>query len=114
MITKEGYTPELLASGQLAGSKGTLFEVETGLRAVIEGVVYYNTTGGALTCNTYINDGTTSRQYDKHSVDAGLRYIAVDSTAPIYLDAGGIIEGDAGSATSINYFIFGQTKQRGA
>lgn len=107
------FTPELLASGQLASSKGTTYEVPAGMRAIVDHIAYYNTSGGSLTCRTYVNNGT-SRQIHSASVAASQRHIVIDNTAPLYLDSGHLMEGDAGSATSVNYFIFGKLEQKGA
>jgi hypothetical protein len=111
MSESEAYTPLLLASGQLTNAKATLYPIPTGMKAIIDTISYYNTTGGALVCDTFINDGT-SRQYDKHSVPTISRYIAVDQTAPLYLDSGNIIEGNTTANTSVNFFIFGRLKQK--
>ena len=105
-------TPSLLASGQLANSKGTLYTCPTGFRTIIESIQYYNTTAGALTVDTYIHDGT-SRQTDSHSVDANSRYIALDKNAPYFLDAADLLQGNTSAATSVNYHVFGWEEQRG-
>lgn len=106
------YTPALLASGQLANAKGTLYTVPTGFRARVTCITYYNTTGGALTVSTYIDDGT-SRQIDSRSVPAASRYIALDSTAELLLDAADKVEGNTSSNTSVNYHVFGWEEQKG-
>lgn len=105
------FTPHYLASGQLASSKGTIYTVPTGMRAIIDSIVYYNTTGGALVCNSYINDGT-SRQFHKVSVPTVSRSIVLDNNSPLYLDEADLIEGDTSSATSVNYFIFGRLQAK--
>jgi hypothetical protein len=105
------FTPELLASGQLANSATAIYTVPTGMRAKIEVVTYFNTTGGALSCSTYINDGT-QREIHRASVPTVSRTIVIDETAPLYLDAADVLLGAASSATSVNYHVFGQLEQK--
>lgn len=103
------YTPALLASGQLSNVKGALFTVPAKFRAEVDHITFFNTSGGALSCSLFINFGS-SREIRRTSVDAGAHSIIIDRNAPIYLDAGQIIEGLAGAATSVNYHIFGSYK----
>lgn len=105
------FTPDLLADGQLPSSKTVIFSCPTGARVKILNITYFNTTAGALTCSTYVNGGT-SRQIDSESVPATSRRIVSDATAPIFLDEGDSIEAAAGSATSVNYLIFGEMEQK--
>jgi hypothetical protein len=83
------------------------------MRAKIDCVSYFNTSGGGLLCKTYINDGT-SRQIHEITIATKARSIVVDGTAPHYLDAGYKVEGDAASATSVNFHVYGQLEQKGA
>lgn len=111
-MLQESYTPRPLQTGVLANAKGTIFTARAGFRTIVDSIVYFNSTGGALVCDTYINDGT-ERGYDKHSVPATTRYIAVDKNAPLYLEAGYLILANTTAAGSVSYFIFGQEKQLG-
>jgi hypothetical protein len=47
------------------------------------------------------------------SVPATKRYIALDSTAELLLDAADKVEGNTSANTSVNYHIFGWEEQKG-
>lgn len=100
----------LLTSGQLANSKGAIYTVPTAMRAELRHVRLFNTTGGALTCNVYVNDGTSRKIYGR-SLPSGEFHIVVDENAPIGLSAGHILEADTSSATSVNFHIWGRLMQ---
>lgn len=100
----------LLASGQLANSKGAIYTAPTAMRAEILHVRFFNTTGGALTCNAYVHDGTSRKIYGR-SLPAGEFHIVVDMNAPVGLSAGHLLEADTSSATSVNFHIWGRLIQ---
>lgn len=107
------FTPYPLAAGQLGNAKGTLYTIEAGFRAIIDHIVYFNTDSGALVCTLFVSDGTTSRQMQSKSVNASERQILIDTTAPLYLDEGYLVEGGTTSGSKVNYFIYGQLEQKG-
>lgn len=106
------YTADLLASGQVASGATAMYTVPTGMRAIIDCIAYYNTSGSANSVVTYVNGGT-QRIIDTHSVPANSRYIAIDKTAPLYLDAADIVLASDGVGSEVNYHVFGSVEQKG-
>lgn len=107
------FTPRPLADGQLAATKGTLYTCPTGFRAKVSLIRLYNTTAGALLCNIYVKPGSTSRTIYRQSIPATEYIVVSDGSTVILLDAGDLIEGDAASATSVDYLICGEEEQKG-
>lgn len=103
---------DLLANGQVASGATAMYTVPTGFRAVIDSIMYYNTSASANSVVTYINAGT-QRIIDTHSVDANGRYICIDNNAPLYLDAADILLASDGVGAEVNYHIFGTIEQKG-
>lgn len=106
------FTPKLLASGQLANAKGTLYQTPTGMRAKITSLHCFNTDVGSLLISLYLNDGV-SRQFDSHTLATLSRYVSIDQLSQQYLDETNKIEGLAGTASKVNYWIFGELEQKG-
>lgn len=107
------YTPRLLASGQVATSKGAIYTCPTGMRVQNAYVHYDNTSAGvAQTCETYINDGT-SRRFDKHQIPVDSPYVPNDKLTPIHLKAGQAIEALTTTANVLNFHVFGEDEQVG-
>lgn len=101
------YTAKPLGQGQLANSKGTLYTVPGATTTLITRGSLVNTTAGALTVNLYLKTaaGSSRRIIPKDlSLAAGASY---DLRGGHVVDAGGLIEGDASSATSVDYFLSG-------
>ena len=99
-----------LADGQLPNTKTTLYTVPGSTIAHITHVVLVNTSGGAITVNIYVKrSGSTSRRIiDKDkSIAAGASYWVPISPSALRLSAADVIEGDASSATSVDYVILG-------
>jgi hypothetical protein len=100
-------TAKPLGQGQLPSSKGTLYTVPGATATLITRGTLVNTTAGALTVNVYLKTsaGSSRRIVPKDlSLAAGA---SVDIRGGHVVDAGGLIEGDASSATSIDYFFSG-------
>lgn len=98
-----------LADGQLPNTKTTLLTVASSTIAHITAIVLVNATAGAITVNIYVKrSGSTSRRIiaKDYSMAAGASYWVPITTA-LRLSAGDVIEGDASSATSIDYLITG-------
>ena len=94
------------ADGQLANSKGTILTVpSTAIGSAVK--VRLVNTGVAVTVNLYAK-ATTSRRL----VPKDTRLLAGGGlvVGPIILSMGMLIEGDAGTATQVDYWIEGITE----
>lgn len=100
-------TPHVLADGQLANSKATIYTVPTGSRAVITFFSIFNTGGATETVAIYLKPSGTSRRIGGYSLTTitGARVISVGET--ICLEAGDVIEGSSTNATVTDYVISG-------
>lgn len=102
-------TPRILAEGQLASSKGTLYTVPSSVRAQVTFFAVFNTSGSAETTKIYIKPGSTSRQIEEYSLAGKGSARVVANGEILSLEAGDLIEGESTSATTVNYIISGVT-----
>ena len=58
-------TAKVLADGQLAAAKATLYTVPADTKALVKFFRLYNTAAVTRTCNIYLKPGATSRQIVK-------------------------------------------------
>lgn len=97
----------------MPNSKTTLYTVPASTFAYITGVMLANTeTGTAYTVNIYLKrSGSTSRRLlgASTSIAASARLDVIGDAQAIRLSAGDVIEGDASTASKIDYFICGVT-----
>jgi hypothetical protein len=95
-----------LASGQLAGSKGTLYTVPGSTQAVVKSITLVNTDSVTRTVNLYVNTAGTSRRICPKdlSLPAGAMF---ELDRVITLEAADLIEGDASTATVVDFVISG-------
>jgi hypothetical protein len=100
------FSIKALGEGQLAGAKGTIYTVPSVTQTVIKTITLVNTTAGALTVNLYINSSGTSRRIIPKDLSLGAGE-ALETDRDYTLEAGDLIEGDASSATSIDFTISG-------
>lgn len=98
-----------LADGQLAAAKATLYTVPALTTAIIKQITYTNTDASDRTVNLYVKrSGSSSRRIIPKNMN-----LAVGNTMywgdgdSMELSAGDIIEGDASSATVVDYVITG-------
>jgi len=96
-------TATLLANGQLAASKGTLYTAAG--PTIVKSITLVNTDASARTVNLYIKR-TTSRRVIPMSLSlaAGTAYLD-DITRT--LSSGDLIEGDASAANVVDFVISG-------
>lgn len=92
------------SDGQLANAKGTIYTATFPCK--IKGITLVSSDNGTYTVNLYVNRAGTSRRIipkDK-SLSDDLQYPPI---ADIYhfLDTGDLIEGDASSATKVDYLV---------
>ena len=100
------YTGKSLADGQLPSSKGTLYTVPTGKRAIVRTFVVFNTGSTAETVSIYVSRGTSSRQIGQ-AVLAANEAAQFFESEPITLSSGDILEGDTTTGSTVDYLITG-------
>lgn len=103
-------TPKILADGQLPSSKGTLYTVPGSTQTAVKFFRLVNTSGSVVTVNVYLkkSGGTSRRIIPKdYSLAAGAMASVLDYGEVVALGAGDLIEGDASSATTVDYVIDG-------
>ncbi len=100
------FSIKALGDGQLAAAKGTLYTVPALTQTIIKSVTFVNTTAGALTVNLYTNTTGTSRQIIPVDLSLGAGE-SMETSVDYTLEAGDLLEGDASSATSVDYTISG-------
>jgi hypothetical protein len=95
-----------LASGQLAGAKGTLYTTPALTQTIVKSITLVNTDSSARTVNVYVNTTGTSRRIvpKDMSIPAGGSYVFDDL---VTLEAADLIEGDASTANVVDYVING-------
>ena len=93
-----------LGNGQLAAAKGTLYTVPAATNAAVK-VTLVNTDASARTINLYTNKTGTSRRFSPK--DMNLLVGALWTSGIQTLETGDLIEGDASSATVVDYTING-------
>lgn len=100
------FTIKLLAEGQLPSSKGTIYTVPALTSCIIKTITLVNT-GSNTVVNLYIKKaGSTSRRIIPKNIDMGGSYL-LETDEEYILEAGDIVEGDAVSATQVDYSIHG-------
>lgn len=98
-------TPKLLAEGQLAAAKGTIYTVPAGLQAIIRNVALGNVGGLTELAILYVKkSGSTSKLFSRAQMDADEFAHEEDIGT---LDAGDEIEAETTNATSVDFSIHG-------
>lgn len=99
-----------LADGQLPSSIGDLYTVPASTETVINTITYVNTHTSALEVNLYIKpSGGVARRIIPKNMSLGISYLMVYDDEE-NLDAGDKIQGDAGTASKVDYTISGIEK----
>ena len=99
-----------LADGQLPSSIGDLYTVPDDTETVINTMSYVNTHTSALDVNLYIKpSGGTARRIMPKNMSLGASYLMLWDDEE-NLDAGDKIQGDAGTASKVDYIISGIEK----
>jgi hypothetical protein len=98
-------TVKLLADGQLAASKTTIYTVPAATTTTVVTIVLVNTGAGDNSVNLYVNNGTSRRIIPKDTTLVTGNMLETDR--PYTLEAGDLIEGDATNATEVDYTIHG-------
>jgi hypothetical protein len=100
------FSIKALGEGQLANTKSTIYTVPGSTQTVVKTITLVNATAGALTVNLYLKAGATSRRICPKDLTLGAGEM-LETDRDYTLEDGDLIEGDASSATSIDYTISG-------
>lgn len=100
------FVPKNLGNGELPSTKGTLYSAPADKTAIVRSIVLVNKTASAVTVNIYGNFTGTSRHLipKDMQLQPGARY---DDDMPITLDFADYIEGDASSASAVDFVLNG-------
>lgn len=100
-------TAKQLADGQLADATGDLYTVPASTTAYIKSITLVNTGAGDNDVNLFLlpSGGTARRLISKDLCLATAESLVFD--APIVVDTGDKIQGDATSASEVDYTING-------
>ena len=93
-----------LADGQLSNSKGTLYTCPASTQAIVVAITLYNSGAAQNVCRLYVKPGATSRVVHRVALET-LEHSQFITR--ITLEAGDLIEGDATSASEVDYTING-------
>lgn len=103
-------TAKILADGQLANAKGTLYTCPGATQGIIKTIKLVNTDSVSRTVNLYIKkNGSVSRRICPKDMIMGKGAMWEDPLA-LEIGAADIIEGDASVVTTIDYLILGVEK----
>jgi hypothetical protein len=98
-------TPKVLAEGQLAAAKATIYTVPAGLQAIIRDVAFGNIGGLTENLNLYVKkSGSVSRLFSRAQLD--LDEFAHEEDIGT-LDAGDELEAETTNAASVDYSVHG-------
>lgn len=101
------FTPKVMADGQVATSKGTLYTVPASTSAYVKSITFFNTNAATQTLNVYLKPGATSRQIRRVSLAQYESYDVLDGLGPIVLETGDLIEADTTTGTAVDFIITG-------
>lgn len=101
------FTAKVLAEGQFATTKGTLYTVPSVTVTYVKFFNVYNTNAATQTVNIYLKPGSTSRQIIKLSLLQNESANILDIVGSFSLEAGDLIEGDTTTSTALDYIITG-------
>jgi len=98
-------TPKVLAEGQLAAVKATIYTCPAATQAIIRDIAFGNVGGVTENLNLYVKkSGSTSRLFSKAQLDMDEFAHEEDIGT---LDAGDELEADTTNAASVDYSIMG-------
>ncbi len=98
-------TIQALANGQLPNAKGTLYTCPAATSTIVKSIVLVNQDTVTHTVNLYFKRTTSRRLIPKSAslVTGGAGYL----DEVVTLEAGDLIEGDADTASQVDYTISG-------
>lgn len=98
------FAPKVVAEGQVANSKGTLYTVPASTSFYCRSIHFYNSNAATQTLNLYLKPGSTSRQVRKITL---AQYESYEIDTPFVLETGDLIEADTTTASAVDYVITG-------
>lgn len=101
------FTAKVLADGQFATSKGTLYTVPGSTKTYVKFFSVHNTNAATQTVNVYLKPGATSRQVVRLSLAQNESANILDIVGSFTLEAGDLVEGDTTTASALDYVITG-------
>lgn len=100
------YSYKVLAEGQLASSKTTIYTVPAATETAVQSASFCNTGAGDNTVIVYLKPGSTSRRIARVTLATNEQLIISDFT----LEAGDLIEAQATNANEVDYIVTGATQ----
>lgn len=98
-------TPQILAEGQVAAAKGTIYTVPIGKNAIIRTVAFTHVAGATQTVQLYVKkSGSVSRKFSRAQIAANEFAHEEDIGT---LSAADELEAETTSATSVDFSIHG-------
>jgi len=99
------FTAAVLADGQVASAKGTLYTVPVSTIAYVYNIRLCNTNAVVQDVDVFLNTSGTSRQIARISL---AQWESADVLSqPMHLAAGDLIEADTITASAVDYVITG-------
>lgn len=100
-------TPKVLAEGQLATTKGTLYTVPASTTAYVKFLSVFNTSATTQTVIIYAKPGAVSREIGRFVLAQNESARVIEKDEALTLDAGDLIEGQTTTASVVNFLITG-------
>jgi hypothetical protein len=101
------YTAKVLAEGQFATSKGTLYTVPSVTVAYVKAFTVFNTNAATQTVIVYLKPGSTSRKIIQLSLAQNESANIIDLIGQFNLEAADLIEGETTTSSALDYVITG-------
>lgn len=101
------FTGAVLADGQVASSKGTLYTVPGATVAYVRSASFHNTNAATQTLIVYVNASGTSRVIGYFTLQQHETAYLVTGGDAIVLAAGDLLEAVTTTATAVDYLITG-------
>jgi hypothetical protein len=101
------FTAKVLAEGQFANSKGTLYTVPTATKTYVKFFNVWNGNAATQTVRVYLKPGSTSRQIVTVSLAQNESANIIELCGSFTLEAADLIEGDTTTASALDYVITG-------
>lgn len=99
-------TPKVLAEGQLANTKGTLYTVPASTTAYITSIILYQSSATPQTMILYYKPGSTSRVIHYGAAVAQYTTTRINAAGDC-LQTGDLIEGETTTNAVVDYVIMG-------
>lgn len=101
------FAAKVLADGQLAIAKATLYTVPALTVAYMRYLTFFNTNAASQTVNLYLNTSGTSRQVKRYVLAQYESAIWPDPNVTATIQAGDLVEADTTTATAVDYVLTG-------